>query len=68
VFAWNRSDSVATVDLALPHLAGNPVVIEPVFPTMLPTWPTTWDQTSGTLRVDLGGSGESARVLRLVHD
>ena len=68
VFAWNRSDSAAMVDLSLPHLAGNRVVIEPVFPTMLPTWPTTWDKTSGTLRVDLTGSGESARVLRLVHD
>jgi alpha-galactosidase len=67
VFAWNRSGSATTVDLALPHLAGSPVDIEPVFPTMLPAWPTSWDETSGTLSLELTGAGESARVLRLVR-
>ncbi|WP_375389223.1 alpha-galactosidase [uncultured Amnibacterium sp.] len=66
VFVWNR-DVAAAVDLDLPELRGAEVVVEPVFPTGLPAWPTTWDAASGRLTVDLTGVGEAARVLRLTR-
>ena len=65
VFVWNRDAAAAATSLALPAFVGVDVTVETVFPTALPAWPTTWNNETGQLAVDLAGAGESARVLRV---
>lgn len=63
---WNRG-TTAEIQLAVPHLAGQEVRIDTVFPVDLPQWKTTWDPTEGTLTV-AASTGISARTFRLTPD
>ncbi|MFV0430266.1 MAG: alpha-galactosidase [Arachnia sp.] len=65
LFVWNRSEDAGRIALDLPQFAGGEVTIEPVFPAGLAAWPVHWDAATHRLWIDLSGSGESARVLRL---
>jgi alpha-galactosidase len=55
----------ASVSLPLPAVAGQAVVVEPLFPTALGSWSVAWDAASGSLEVATGGSTPTARVLRV---
>lgn len=61
---WRRSAS-DRVDLHLPHLTGNDVTIETIFPLDLPEWHTEWDAATGTLRIRTDGPETAARTLRI---
>lgn len=65
VSVWRRGPSNATV-LHLPHLAGEDVEVETIFPADLAPWATTWDKAAGTLNVHVSDTaGVAARTLRL---
>lgn len=65
VSLWRR-DGEDAVTLHLPHLAGRDLAIEPVFPSALPAWRTSWNAASGTLAVYADDSPVAARTIRLV--
>ncbi|GAA1960815.1 glycoside hydrolase family 36 protein [Agromyces allii] len=67
VSIWRRDGSTST-ELAFPHLAGEDVRIEAVFPTDLPAWQTAWDAATGTLTVRANDGELAARTLRLTTD
>lgn len=62
LFVWHRVDG-ADVTLPLPHLAGQDVEVEELYPRTLADWGTAWDPAAGSVRVH--PAAESARVLRL---
>ncbi len=55
----------AAVSLPLPGFAGQAVVVEPLFPTVLGSWSATWDAASASLEVANGGATPTARVFRV---
>ncbi|MDR2566593.1 MAG: alpha-galactosidase [Bifidobacteriaceae bacterium] len=60
LFVWNRAgDGEVSLDLS----ASPGRSCRQLFPASLPAWPALWDGSS--LRLDLAGTGESARILRL---
>jgi alpha-galactosidase len=64
LFVWNRDSDAISAELVLPAFAGGDVVVETIFPTVLPAWTHEWDST-GSLRVHFRGVGESARIMRV---
>src|SRR5690606_41899021 len=68
VFVWNRAaDATEPIQLSLPHFRGDAVDVSVAYPTALADWRMTWERTSGTLKIDLEGVGEAARVIRIAR-
>jgi len=68
VFVWNRAaDATEPIQLSLPHFRGDAVDVSVAYPTALADWRMTWERASGTLKIDLEGVGEAARVIRIAR-
>ncbi|WP_416394500.1 MULTISPECIES: glycoside hydrolase family 36 protein [unclassified Curtobacterium] len=62
---WSLPGASAAVSLPLPGFAGQAVVVEPLFPTVLGSWSAMWDAASASLEVANGGATPTARVFRV---
>ncbi|MDB1089832.1 alpha-galactosidase [Streptomyces sp. ACA25] len=66
---WRGPGAPASLELPVPHLKGEDIVPEAVFPAGAADWDLKWDAAQGALRVSapVGGSGAAARVIHLRH-
>nr|WP_254069493.1 glycoside hydrolase family 36 protein [Herbiconiux sp. VKM Ac-2851] len=70
VSVWNRGLSDGEpldLELDLPHLRGQQIVVETVFPRSLPEWSTDWNRERGVLTVSAHARTASARTFRIRH-
>jgi alpha-galactosidase len=64
---WRRPDATATTTLCLPHLRGQRIDLDVLYPRHLPAWTCDWDADAGSLTVaSATGEPVSARLLRIL--
>ncbi len=61
---WHRTDAPAHLELPIPSLFGMSAVVDTVYPTTLPPWPSKWDEKRGLVVIDVP-AGAAARLLRI---
>ncbi len=64
---WRTPGAPAAIDVPVPHLRGEAVGVDTVFPVRLPGWELDWDPGAAVLQVRATTLAPAARVVRLVR-